>query len=81
MRRLDHARVSELGDRVVQLERGPRPRGAGPPRCSRRSPPAFINVLSRKWSASSGCWPGIPLPGTDFSCPKDVSFGQDDDAL
>ena len=57
---LDHARVAELGDRVVQLECG------GTSRCGATAmfaplTAAFINVLSRKWSASPGCWPGIPL--------------------
>ena len=80
MRRLDHARVAELGDRVMQLERGPdlAMRGYRDIRGAHRP---LHQCLVAEVQRVVGLLAGNSSPGTDFSCPKDVSFGQDDDAL
>ena len=80
MRWLDDARVAEFGDRVVQLECGEdlAVRGHRDVRAAHRR---LHQCLVAEVERVVGLLAGNSPAGTDFSCSKDVGFGQDDDAL
>ena len=80
MRRLDHARITELGDSIVKLERGPNLTVRG-----HRDVGGAHRVFHQRLVAEEervvGQLPGNSSPGTDFSRAQEICFGKHDDAL
>ena len=76
----DHARVTELGNCIMKLERGPNLTVRG--HCDIGGAHHSLHQrLVAEVQRVVGLLPGNPMPGANFSCSQDICFGKHDDAF